>query len=110
MGVVLSNVTSAIADVLHMLLNLYFWIVVANAVLSWVNPDPRNPIVQFLASVTDPVLHHIRRRLPFVYASGIDFSPLVLILAIQVVDRVVVRSLYELAIRLAAVVLERGVG
>jgi YggT family protein len=98
----LSNITGAIADVLHMLLNLYFWLVVANALLSWVNPDPRNPIVQFLHSVTGPVLYQIRRRLPFVYASGIDFSPLVLIIAIQVVDRVVVRSLYQLAYHLAA--------
>jgi len=99
-SVVLGQLTSAVADVLHTLLQLYFWIVLAAAVISWVSPDPRNPIVQFLHRVTSPVLSEVRRRLPFVYASGIDFSPLVVILLIQVIDRVVVGSLYALAGRL----------
>ena len=69
--------------------------------ISWVNPDPNNPIVRFLRAVTDPVLYRVRRALPFVYAGGIDFSPLVVMLAIQFVKMVVVQSLYELAVQIA---------
>ena len=102
MGVVLRQFTLAVATILNSLLTLYFWILLAAAVLSWVNPDPNNPIVRFLRSVTDPVLYRVRRTLPFVYAGGIDFSPLVVMLGIQFVKIVVVQSLYELAFRIAA--------
>jgi YggT family protein len=88
--------------VLDKLLTLYLWIVVAAAVLSWVNPDPNNAIVRFLRAVTDPVLYRVRRTLPFVYAGGIDFSPLFVMLAILFVQRFIVQSLYELALRIAA--------
>jgi len=99
---VLSNFTEAVARILDTLLTLYFWILLAAAVLSWVNPDPNNPIVRFLRAVTDPVLYRVRRALPFVYAGGIDFSPLVVMLAIQFVKIVVVKSLYQLAMQIAA--------
>jgi YggT family protein len=98
---VLRQFTVALASVLDGLLTIYFWIVLIAALLSWVNPDPRNPIVRFLYSVTEPVLYQIRRRLPFVYAGGIDFSPLVLMIGIQFAKMVVVRSLYELAMRIS---------
>ena len=101
MGIILRNFTLAVAMVLDKLLTLYLWIVVAAAVLSWVNPDPNNPIVRFLRAVTDPVLYRVRRALPFVYAGGIDFSPLVVMLGIQFVKMVVVQSLYELAVQIA---------
>jgi YggT family protein len=94
---ILGQFTVFLADALNMLLNLYFWIIIIAAVLSWVSPDPRNPIVRFLYAVTEPVLYQVRRRLPFVYAAGIDFSPLVVILAILFAQRVVVQSLYKLA-------------
>lgn len=97
---VLRQFTFALASVLDSLLTLYMWIVIIAALLSWVNPDPRNPIVRFLYNVTEPVLYQIRRRLPFVHAAGFDFSPLVLIFGIQFVKMVVVRSLYELAVRI----------
>ena len=96
----------AIATILNSLLTLYFWILLAAAVISWVNPDPNNPIVRFLRAVTDPVLYRVRRALPFVYAAGIDFSPLVVMLAIQFVKIVVVQSLYELAVQIAASALD----
>ncbi len=102
MNFVLSNFTEAVARILDTLLTLYFWILLAAAVLSWVNPDPNNPIVRFLRAVTDPVLYRVRRALPFVYAGGIDFSPLVVMLAIQFVKIVVVKSLYQLAMQIAA--------
>jgi len=103
---VLRQLILAIATILNSLLTLYFWILLAAAVISWVNPDPNNPIVRFLRAVTDPVLYRVRRALPFVYAAGIDFSPLVVMLAIQFVKIVVVQSLYELAVQIAASALD----
>jgi YggT family protein len=109
-GIILRQFTLAVATVLNSLLSLYFWILLAAAVLSWVNPDPNNPIVRFLRAVTDPVLYRVRRALPFVYAGGIDFSPLLVMLAIQFVKIFVVQSLYELALRIAATVTGSSVG
>jgi YggT family protein len=109
-GIILRQFTLAVATVLNSLLSLYFWILLAAAVLSWVNPDPNNPIVRFLRAVTDPVLYRVRRALPFVYAGGIDFSPLLVMLAIQFVKIFVVQSLYELALRIAATVTGWSVG
>jgi YggT family protein len=99
---VLGQFTEFVAWMLDSLLSLYFWIIVIAALLSWVNPDPRNPIVRFLYGVTEPVLSQIRRRLPFVYAGGFDFSPLIVVIAIVFAQRVVVRSLYEIALRISA--------
>ena len=101
MAIILRQFTLAVATILNSLLTLYFWILLAAAVLSWVNPDPNNPIVRFLRAVTDPVLYRVRRALPFVYTGGIDFSPLVVMLGIQFVKMVVVQSLYELALQIA---------
>src|SRR5262252_10865824 len=94
---VVARAIVALGSVLDSLLGLYFWIVVIAALLSWVSPDPRNPIVRFLYAVTEPVLYQVRRRLPFVYAGGIDFSPIVVILLIMFAQRVVVQSLRRLA-------------
>jgi YggT family protein len=99
---VLRQVIVAVATILDNLLWLYLWMVIISALLSWVNPDPRNPIVRFLYSVTEPVLYQIRRRLPFVFAGGIDFSPLVLMLAIQFIRMVLVPSLFRLAYEISA--------
>ncbi len=71
----------ALATVLYYLLSLYQWIIIARAVLSWVNPDPYNPIVRFIHNITEPVLAPIRRRLPMSYG-GIDFSPIIVFFAI----------------------------
>jgi len=93
----LAQFTRFVAVALSGLLTLYFWVLVIAAVLSWVNPDPYNPIVRFLRAVTEPVLNQVRRKLPFVYAGGIDFSPLVVILAIQAIQMIVVPTLFRLA-------------
>ena len=74
------------------------WIIIIRSLLSWVNPDPWNPIVRFLYQVTEPVLRPIRRRLP---VTGIDFSPVVVILAIYFLQRFLVRVLMEMAYRFA---------
>jgi YggT family protein len=80
------------------LLNLYSWVIIAAALITWVSPDPRNPIVMFLRQVTEPVLAPVRRLLPPWKTGGLDFSPLIVIIAIQFVERVIfpglLRALY----------------
>jgi YggT family protein len=93
---VLGNLLSALASVIGLVLNLYLWIIIIRALISWVNPDPYNPIVRFLYGITDPVLLAIRRRLPL-YFGGIDFSPIIVILAIIFLQRFFVTSLHDLA-------------
>jgi len=96
---ILSNFIIALAKVLDIGLNLYMWIIIAQAVISWVNPDPYNPIVRFLHSVTEPVLYNIRRLIP-VYFGGLDFSPIIAILVIIFLKTFLVQSLIQLAVRI----------
>ena len=93
---ILGNLVGALATVINYVLMIYMWIIIARAVISWVNPDPYNPIVRFLYSITDPVLLAIRRRLPLSFG-GIDFSPILVILAIIFLQRFLVASLQDLA-------------
>ena len=95
---VLSNLLTAIASVLGMVLTLYMYIVIARALVSWVNPDPRNPIVRFLYNATEPLLHRVRRVVPFM--GGIDFSPLVVIVGIYFLQSFLVTTLVEVAVRM----------
>lgn len=90
------NFLGALATVLNLALWAYMWIIIARALVSWVNPDPWNPIVQFLHRATEPVLAPIRRWLP-TWRVGIDFSPLVVILIIYFIQMSVVASLRQLA-------------
>jgi len=87
---------NAVAMVLYYVLTLYMWIVIARAVLSWVNPDPYNPIVSFIHNVTEPVLYRIRSKLP-VNFGGIDFSPIIVFLAIMFINEFLVNSLQRMA-------------
>jgi YggT family protein len=96
---VIGNFLVAVAKILDIALNLYMWMIIARAVISWVNPDPFNPIVKFLNSITDPVLYAVRRRIPLFFG-GIDFSPILVILAIIFVQSFLVQSLLQLAQRL----------
>jgi YggT family protein len=93
---VVSNFLIAIARILDIGLSLYMYIIIARALISWVNPDPYNPIVRFLNSITEPVLFRIRRKLPLFFG-GMDFSPIVVILAIIFIQSFVVQSLVEMA-------------
>lgn len=95
---VVANFFVAVAGVLNLVLTLYFWILIARAVLSWVNPDPRNPIVRFLHNATEPVLYPVRRVLP--YMGGVDLSPLLVIAAIYFLQIFLVGSLTDLAQRM----------
>ena len=93
-----SNFLTAIAKVLDVVLSIFMWIVIARAILSWVSPDPYNPIVRFIHNITEPVLHQIRKRLPLNFG-GIDFSPIIVLLAVIFLQQFVVQSLYDLALR-----------
>ena len=96
MSILTSNFVNAVASILYYVLNIYMWLVIARAVLSWVSPDPYNPIVRFIHTVTEPVLSWIRRRLPVVFG-GIDLAPVVVFLAIMFLENLVVSSLQEFA-------------
>ena len=68
------------------LIEIYCWVVVARVLISWINPDPYNPIVQFLRGVTDPAIETVRRFMPnFLWSTGLDFTPLILILLLRVI-------------------------
>jgi YggT family protein len=96
---VAGNLLLALAQLLHLVLIAYVWIIIARAILSWVSPDPFNPIVRFLYRVTEPVLRPIRYRLPTL-SMGLDLSPMVVILAIYFLDTFLVNSLRDLALSL----------
>jgi len=95
---VFGNLLGAFAQILHMILQAYIWVVIIAALVTWVNPDPYNPIIRFLRGATEPVLYRIRRYLPM--AVGIDFSPFILILLLYFVDLFVVKTLSEIAFRI----------
>jgi YggT family protein len=95
---VLGNLIGAVATVLDVLLNALGIILIVNALLSWVRPDPSNPIVRFLDQVSDAVCDPIRRLLPTV-VGGLDLAPMIAILAIWFLRMFVVQSLHELAFR-----------
>lgn len=92
---VISNFLNALATLVDLILSAYMWIIIGRAVISWVNADPYNPIVRFLFEVTEPLLVRIRRMLPF--ASGIDFSPMILIIAIMFLRSFIVPTLHHFA-------------
>jgi len=96
---VLGNLILAVANIFDIVLSLYMWIVIIAALISWVNPDPYNPIVRFLYSVTEPVFRPIRRLIGF-RLGPIDISPLVVILAIMFIQRFLIHSLIELAYKI----------
>jgi YggT family protein len=96
---VLANLVDTIANILDIGLTLYMWVVIIRALLSWVNPDPYNPIVRFLYRATEPVLRPVRRLIPMGNI-GIDISPIIVILVIFLLKNFVVRSMIEFAFRL----------
>jgi len=83
----------SIVQLLHTVINVYIWIVIISALLSFVRPDPSNPIVQALYRLTEPVYSAIRRKMPFLIMGGIDLTPLVIILGLQFLDTFMMRAL-----------------
>jgi YggT family protein len=93
---VLGNFIVAVAKIIDIALTAYMWIIVIRAVLSWVNPDPYNPIVRFITQITEPVMAPIRRWIPL-RGMGIDFSPMIILLVIVFLQSFLVPSLMQLA-------------
>jgi YggT family protein len=91
---VVDNFFSALGSVVYWALELYMYVVIARALLSWVNPDPWNPIVQFLEKVTEPALAPLRRMIGS--RLGVDVSPVILIFIIVFLQRFIVPSLFHL--------------
>jgi YggT family protein len=92
---VLGNIIFGIAKVLDVLLNIYMWVIIIRALISWVNPDPYNPIVQFLQRATEPVLRPLRKLVP-TYRLGLDLSPLIAILIIMFLQYALINTLYRI--------------
>ena len=93
-----ANIVKGLAHIADAVLTIYIWIIIARALVSWVSPDPWNPIVRFLDRATEPVLYPIRRRPGL--GMGIDLSPLIAILIIWFLQIAVVNSLHDLAYRM----------
>lgn len=79
------------------LLTVYMWVVIVSALLSWVNPDPYNPIVRFLRNATEPLYWRIRRWMPFVVVGGFDLSPIVVIFGVQIISALLDRLVVDMA-------------
>lgn len=94
---VLANFMHALAAVVDIVMTVFYWLILFRAIISWVNPDPFNPIVQFIHRVTEPVLEPLRRLLP---AMPIDISPILAFLGIIFLRSFLVRTLQDLAMRL----------
>lgn len=96
----ISNLLIALAKILDIGLNVFYWLIIIRALISWVNPDPLNPIVQFLYKATEPVLYPIRKLLPLDFRFGIDISPIIAFLIIVFLRSFLVKTLMDLAVRL----------
>jgi len=83
----------SIVQLIHTVINIYIWIIIISALLSFVRPDPYNPVVQTLYRLTEPAYSWVRRKMPFLIISGIDLSPLVIILGLQFLDTFMMRAL-----------------
>ena len=97
---ILANFIEAAAQILGVLLTILYWLILIRALISWVNPDPSNPIVQFLLKATEPILAPIRRLLPLGFRFGIDISPIIVFLGIMFLKSFLVRTLFEIAARM----------
>ncbi len=87
----------SLASLLNFILQAYMFVIIGRAIISWVSPDPHNPIVRALNNLTEPVLYRVRKALPFTYTSGLDLSPIVVMLAIMFLQNFLVRSIAQLA-------------
>ncbi|MBU1355007.1 MAG: YggT family protein [Candidatus Edwardsbacteria bacterium] len=96
--ILLANFIIALGKALGLALDVYMWVIIIRALISWVNPDPFNPIVRLLVRLTDPVLRPIRRGIPL--NIGLDLSPMLAILAIYFVRNFLIASLIEYGYRL----------
>ena len=94
---ILGNLVISLAYIVNMGLTIFYWMILIRALISWVSPDPFNPLVQFLYRTTDPVLDPIRERLP---PMGIDISPIIAFLIIFFLQKFLVQTLFDIGWRL----------
>jgi YggT family protein len=92
---IFGNVILGIAEVLDWILVAYMWVIISRALISWVNPDPYNPIVRVLAMVTEPALRPIRKLVP-PHRVGIDLSPMIAVLILFFLRIAVVKTLFRI--------------
>jgi YggT family protein len=97
---ILSNFLIGLAHVLDVVLNILWWLILIRALISWVNPDPFNPLVQFLYKTTEPILYPIRKLLPLDFRFGIDISPIIAFLLIIFLKSFLIKTLIDLALHL----------
>ncbi len=95
----IGNLLSALATILDYILTIANWLIIIRALISWVNPDPYNVIVQFLYKVTEPLLAPFRRLIP-AYTIGLDISPIFALIFIWFLKLFLIRTLFGLAMRL----------
>jgi YggT family protein len=96
---IVANFLQAVAMILNTVLTLYFWLVIIAAVLSWVNPDPYNPIVRFIYNLTEPVFYRVRKWVPFTFIGGIDLSPILVLLAIEFLKVFLVQTISQMSLQ-----------
>lgn len=94
----IGSVLGALVYVVDLALGFYVLVVIVSALISWVNPDPYNPVVRFLRAVTEPVFYRVRKALPFVMLGGFDLSPIVVIFAVYFIREL----LRQLSVRVIA--------
>jgi YggT family protein len=92
---IFGNVILGFAKVLDVALNIYMWVIIIRALISWVNPDPYNPIVQILTRLTEPVLRPIRKLAP-PHKVGVDLSPLIAVLIVMFLQYALINTLYRI--------------
>jgi len=92
----LGELVLALRTVVDLVFQIYILILVARVLITWVNPDPYNPIVRFLSNAADPLLNRVRRVVPLQFG-GLDLSPIVVIIGLQFVASIISRLLYRLA-------------
>ncbi len=97
---VISNFLSSLAQVIDVTLTVLYWLIIVRALISWVSPDPNNPIVQILYKTTEPILYPIRKVLPLDFRFGIDISPIIAFLIIIFLKSFLVRTILDLSLKL----------
>jgi YggT family protein len=97
---VLANLISALGEVLQVILTILGWLIIIRALLSWVNPDPSNVLVQIIYKTTEPIIYPLRKILPFSLKFGLDISPLIALLMIFFLQRFLVATLRDWALNL----------
>lgn len=93
----IDGIVAGLGGIVHSLLTVYIWVVIIGALLSWVRPDPYNPIVQIIYRLTEPAYKLVRRIMPTVF-NGIDLAPIILIVILQVIDVILVNIINALVV------------